>query len=812
MNRLRKLFFKIHRSKGSFQVYRWKEEEELVSVHIRRCLYTWLSLVISFQVYKDTFLRDADTFYEPIMLIGFVILYHVASLKKGNFLKGVRAVYLILPLFMMISSSGREQFLLLAHEGEITLADHGFQLLKIGKLESYGMYADLLIVAFMLWFLIAFYEIGRKHQWVMILIPVCSSFLFYLLLGWKPSWWFFPLLAADTFMFIMPSMAAWGILSIFMISVTFIIHMFVYEGQYKETAGYRSWNHKRYGIEKMALPDGDMSKAALAKKEEQVALTVSSKTKKAYYLKGFVGTVYDGEMSWTNDRSDIRKLEKGVLGESEDIMEYLHNKGFYGSDLLISHKKVGRLNSYYLSIENVGASRKYIYLPYENKTEVSDLTREGVAIHAAAEELLARGLQGKDHYRILASDSMAGITAKIMDESDIRENLQVKSYQNRKPGYQKRKSAEEIYDEYIHRVCLALPRTAKDIIAEELEGLHSNRVSPQGAYATIKAWILKNIKYTDQAKRIPEGKDFLTWFLKETKEGNDVYIASCGTMMFRLMGIPARYVEGYLYQPSSSGDKTEVLQSDAHAWVEIYIENLGWIPVELSEGYMDKIPSYLPDYQGVINGDKNIDSSEDEEKEKEKEESESENLEEEQQNVDQLENAGEEETAKQEKRARGDWKEMTLYIFKIIARILGSILALLAGLVSIFLIWRLGKHYVTEYHWKRSIQASVCVTEWYRHLMMELYLLEKVKDVPFDDWDNRNHRISALLLSYHTDCDKRELSYCTGVYQRALFGSRMISWKDRKRFVKFMHQERKILRKQLSTKEKLRLILSKEFN
>ena len=53
--------------------------------------------------------------------------------------------------------------------------------------------------------------------------------------------------------------------------------------------------------------------------------------------------------------------------------------------------------------------------------------------------------------------------------------------------------------------------------------------------------------------------------------------------MGRIAGLPTRYVEGYLAQPDESG--TAVLTGqDAHAWVEIYFNGIGWIPFDATNG------------------------------------------------------------------------------------------------------------------------------------------------------------------------------------------------------------------------------------
>lgn len=79
------------------------------------------------------------------------------------------------------------------------------------------------------------------------------------------------------------------------------------------------------------------------------------------------------------------------------------------------------------------------------------------------------------------------------------------------------------------------------------------------------------------------GEDFVTHFLEEGR-GYCVHFATAGALLLRMQGIPARYVTGYTVQLNSQGGG-DVLDSDAHAWVEIYLDGYGWHPVEMTPGY-----------------------------------------------------------------------------------------------------------------------------------------------------------------------------------------------------------------------------------
>ena len=89
--------------------------------------------------------------------------------------------------------------------------------------------------------------------------------------------------------------------------------------------------------------------------------------------------------------------------------------------------------------------------------------------------------------------------------------------------------------------------------------------------------------YDPAAPAMEAGEDFVDHFLTEGR-GYCVHFATAGTLLLRLQGIPARYVSGYAAQLDQRG-RGDVQDSDAHAWVEVYIDGCGWYPVEMTPGY-----------------------------------------------------------------------------------------------------------------------------------------------------------------------------------------------------------------------------------
>lgn len=69
-------------------------------------------------------------------------------------------------------------------------------------------------------------------------------------------------------------------------------------------------------------------------------------------------------------------------------------------------------------------------------------------------------------------------------------------------------------------------------------------------------------------------------FLFESKAGFCSHYASALTYMLRLADVPARIVTGYQGGEVQSGNVLSVHQYDAHAWVEAWDSNKGWIRID----------------------------------------------------------------------------------------------------------------------------------------------------------------------------------------------------------------------------------------
>ena len=75
--------------------------------------------------------------------------------------------------------------------------------------------------------------------------------------------------------------------------------------------------------------------------------------------------------------------------------------------------------------------------------------------------------------------------------------------------------------------------------------------------------------------------DYMRAFMGGNGVGNSRHFATVATLLYRAMGIPARYTVGYETY-TYEGEEVDVRGSDAYAWVEIYVDGYGWMPVDVT--------------------------------------------------------------------------------------------------------------------------------------------------------------------------------------------------------------------------------------
>ena len=90
--------------------------------------------------------------------------------------------------------------------------------------------------------------------------------------------------------------------------------------------------------------------------------------------------------------------------------------------------------------------------------------------------------------------------------------------------------------------------------------------------------------YTLTPLLIPEDEDFTLYFLQNSQHGYCIHYATAATLMLRALDIPARFAVGFVASVSENDiDRpVEITDGDAHAWVEVFYDDYGWLPLEVT--------------------------------------------------------------------------------------------------------------------------------------------------------------------------------------------------------------------------------------
>ena len=328
--------------------------------------------------------------------------------------------------------------------------------------------------------------------------------------------------------------------------------------------------------------------------EEVLHVQTDEKVEDTLYLRGTYADTYKNG-KWTREKEftltadqfsqyeDWQDLDPVMAVADESSRKYL--------DLLESGSSLvgyGLKETFY-DIEYTGIKSDIMYLPYglETDTLSREYTAEGDYQFRKRKNMLA------------TSVSAAGGSAEALWKDVMLSQL----YYNSDQTFSKYDTFYDAYNQYVQENYLDVPEniSALEKVTDQLRGLCVDAVRllndpEQGNAARLTichnvADVLKST-YSYQ-KDIPDSgnTDPVEFFLAEQNGGFCVHFASAGVLLLRKLGVPARYVSGYKVNASEFrrgtlqddyGYECSVPDSDAHAWVEVYLDDYGWVPVEMT--------------------------------------------------------------------------------------------------------------------------------------------------------------------------------------------------------------------------------------
>ena len=330
--------------------------------------------------------------------------------------------------------------------------------------------------------------------------------------------------------------------------------------------------------------------------EEVLHIQASEKQENTLYLRGTYADTYEAgkwtrkqEFTLTADQfskyKDCPDLDPVMAVADESSRKYL--------DLLESGASLvgyGLTETLY-DIKYTNLKSDIVYLPYglETDTMTAGDTPEG--------DYQFRKKKSDLESSVMAIGGSAEVIMNNVMLSDICYNYE--------QTFSKYGSFYEAYNHYVEENYLDVPenmtflKKMTDKLRSEseygsmVENLdHPDRVNATRLDIANAVTSVLQMSYSYQ-KNIPDSGDMdpVEFFLKKGNGGFCVHFASAGVLILRELGVPARYVSGYKvdaseFKKDTSQDGYEyecsVPDSDAHAWVEIYLDNYGWIPVEMT--------------------------------------------------------------------------------------------------------------------------------------------------------------------------------------------------------------------------------------
>lgn len=337
----------------------------------------------------------------------------------------------------------------------------------------------------------------------------------------------------------------------------------------------------RYGSD--SLPEGDLNKAVSMQDGEEERLLITTEQIKPLYFQGFTGARYE-DGCWKT----LKKLAYG--GEHWGFLDWLSSQEFDPNAQFFAYQGAGNRNETtvqeeervpenQIDVENQGANRRYVYTVYSaQRPQTEMLASERDAGYRS------RALFGNWNYRM--SERSLDIPGELCQLDDWVYSPETEKQQDYL-------TAESVYRDFVYENYLEispeLEMPVENLLAEPLKEQAAS--SLQSIYD-----ITQNIRkamedhlYYEEIPENPESEDPLAEFLMGNIAGNSAYYASAGVLAFRKFGIPARYAEGYYAGSERIADaengRVQLTTHDAHAWTEVYMDGMGWIPVDFTPGF-----------------------------------------------------------------------------------------------------------------------------------------------------------------------------------------------------------------------------------
>ncbi|WP_160317283.1 transglutaminaseTgpA domain-containing protein [Oxobacter pfennigii] len=312
-------------------------------------------------------------------------------------------------------------------------------------------------------------------------------------------------------------------------------------------------NDNTYNLSTSGFSTNDKKLGGQIKPDDSVAFRVEADGQ--YYLKGRVLDYYDG-FTWkksSENYEDIRN--KPIERNYRDWLWYFMRQGYSRSN---SNQRY-LIDSKVLAIFPDKLITSTVFTP--NNTYDAAVHEAVIGADDTGSFITLNRFGIDDPYSVYFTWSRMNIEnfSKLYDTGlDIRYLYDEEYYEN---------NIKTAYGKY-----LQVPDNISPEVYSLVEEITKDGITASDKVYKIYKYLYETYPYSMDVSDVPEGQEFIDYFLFTEKKGYCVYFATAAAIFLRIAGIPARYVEGFnMGDVKDEGGMYVVTNSMAHAWTEVLL-------------------------------------------------------------------------------------------------------------------------------------------------------------------------------------------------------------------------------------------------
>lgn len=322
-------------------------------------------------------------------------------------------------------------------------------------------------------------------------------------------------------------------------------------------------HQRRYDSDTNSMPEGNLKNLPAWNKSDTPALEVTMEQPEKVYLRGQIYDTYTGT-GW-------KAADTEETAQYEDLFYWLHEANFYGqSQISLADDYTETSTPLSMTVKNLSACSAHGYYPY--------------AVYGS-ETLEADRIGDTD---LPAAENLSYLKGSVPDWYQIQRNLSTAQGRENIETYL---SKEQAYADYLRAMDLQMTQDSWAVLQRQLK-LDTQARTISDIRTVIFDYLRENMTYDETVRTMNGSGDFLQYTLERSGHGYSVHYATAAVLMLRYMGVPARYVEGYYLSAEDAarykaGEAITLTEENAHVWAEYYVSGVGFVPFEVTPGYID---------------------------------------------------------------------------------------------------------------------------------------------------------------------------------------------------------------------------------